>query len=80
MGHGKRHHKPIFVANGCLSVSYTHLDVYKRQAAYTARYMTKKLKGRDAKQQYTEAGINPEFCLCSRKPGIGYGYYELHKD
>jgi hypothetical protein len=49
-------------------------------AAYTARYMMKKRKGKWAKQEYAEAGINPEFCLCSRKPGIGYGYYEAHKD
>lgn len=49
-------------------------------AAYTARYMMKKRKGKWAKQEYAEAGINPEFCLCSRKPGIGYGYYETHKD
>lgn len=49
-------------------------------SAYTARYMLKKLKGRDAKEKYQQAGINPEFCLCSRNPGIGYPYYQAHKE
>ncbi len=49
-------------------------------AAYTARYMLKKLKGRDAKEQYKGAGIEPEFSRCSRRPGIGYEYYRQNRD
>lgn len=40
-------------------------------AAYTARYVVKKLKGKDAKQIYADAGLVPEFVRMSRKPGIG---------
>lgn len=49
-------------------------------SAYTARYMLKKLKGKWAKIEYAEAGIAPEFCVCSRKPGIAREYYEKHKN
>lgn len=49
-------------------------------SAYTARYMLKKLKGREAKEAYEEAGVEPEFAICSRKPGIGRSYYEAHKE
>lgn len=43
--------------------------------AYTARYVTKKLNG-DMADFYKWYGIEPEFVLMSRKPGIGYKYFE----
>lgn len=49
-------------------------------SAYTARYMLKKLKGREAKEQYEKAGVTPEFTICSRNPGIGKSYYDTHKE
>lgn len=49
-------------------------------AAYTARYVVKKLKGRDASDTYRSAGIAPEFVRMSRKPGIGFGYLSEHFD
>lgn len=45
--------------------------------AYTARYVTKKLSGEEAKF-YTDFNIVPEFSLMSRKPGIARQWYEDH--
>lgn len=42
--------------------------------SYTARYVMKKLKGKDA-EFYRRLNIEPEFCLMSRKPGIGSQYF-----
>lgn len=47
--------------------------------AYTARYVTKKLKGDDA-VFYKNHNILPEFVLMSRKPGIGRQYYDDHPE
>lgn len=47
--------------------------------AYTARYVTKKLKGAEAKF-YDDHNIQPEFVLMSRKPGIGRQYYDDHPE
>lgn len=43
--------------------------------AYTARYCTKKL-AKNAKEFFESAGLQPEFCLMSRKPGIGREFAE----
>lgn len=43
--------------------------------AYTARYILKKQKGKDA-EIYENLGIEPEFSLMSRKPGIGRDYFD----
>lgn len=45
-------------------------------AAYTARYMLKKQKGKDAEWFYKSQGIIPEFTQMSRKPGIAKEYYD----
>lgn len=55
-------------------------DMTWETCAYTARYMMKKQKGRDAKEYYENLGIIPEFCRMSLKPGIGKNYYEKNKD
>lgn len=47
--------------------------------AYTARYVMKKQKGMDHKY-FKDKGIVPEFVRMSRKPGIGFTYYENNKD
>lgn len=47
--------------------------------AYVARYCLKKHAVSD-KSAYEIAGIEPEFSMCSRKPGIGYQYYVDHPD
>lgn len=44
-------------------------------ANYTARYVMKKHKGKD-KDFYDKLGVEPEFSLVSRRPGIGFNYYK----
>lgn len=48
-------------------------------AAYVARYVVSKQTGKNA-SFYTENGIEPPFSRCSRRPGIGRFYYDVHKD
>lgn len=47
--------------------------------AYTARYITKKINGKESDQIYKERGQIKEFFRVSRMPGIGQLYYEKHK-
>lgn len=54
-------------------------DFSFQTAGYVARYMLKKHKGKDT-SYYESHGIEPEFTRCSRRPGLGKDYYELHKD
>uniref|UniRef100_A0AAU8AWW4 Replication initiator protein n=1 Tax=Dulem virus 172 TaxID=3145649 RepID=A0AAU8AWW4_9VIRU len=54
-------------------------DVSWDTCAYTARYVTKKLKGEPA-QIYEEFNLVPPFVNMSRKPGIARNYYEQNKD
>lgn len=49
-------------------------------AAYVARYMLKKQKGKDADQYYKSMAQIPEFTRCSRNPGIAREWYEQNKD
>lgn len=46
--------------------------------AYTARYVMKKLKGKQADERYYEQGMLPEFVRMSRKPGIGLQFFDEH--
>lgn len=48
-------------------------------AAYTARYTLKKAFKEYSKELYEVNGLEPEFVLMSRKPGIGYQFYEDNK-
>lgn len=46
-------------------------------AAYTARYVVKKFKGKESEQFYESVGgVLPEFCLSSRRPGIAGAYFD----
>lgn len=49
-----------------------------RSCAYTARYVTKKIKGEGAEDYYSIRGILPEFQLMSNREGIGLSYFESH--
>lgn len=53
-------------------------SVTYESCAYVGRYVTKKIG--DNKLDYDELGIEPEFTLMSRKPGIGYQYYVDHPE
>lgn len=54
-------------------------EVTTESRAYVRRYIMKKQKGFLA-EDYKVLKIEPEFTRMSRKPGIGQGYYEAHKD
>lgn len=47
--------------------------------AYTARYVTKKAYG-EKKDLYDDIGLAREFCTMSRRPGIGFQYYQDHPE
>lgn len=47
--------------------------------AYTARYITKKQKGKESSTIYAIQGEIPEFFRVSNRPGIAWQYYEDHK-
>ena len=54
-------------------------------AAYTARYILKKVNGLKADDHYTQTDmdgvltyVSPEFCLMSRRPGIGKEWFDLY--
>lgn len=49
-------------------------------AAYTARYMVKKLKGKDASLEYQALGLEPECTRMSRRPGIGIEWINRRED
>lgn len=50
-------------------------------AAYTARYVVKKFKGKEAADFYFEHGnVLPEFSLSSRRPGLAAQYFDEHKE
>lgn len=51
-----------------------------QSAAYVARYMLKKQKGKDAKWFYDSQALLPEFSRMSRRPGIGRQFYDDNKD
>jgi len=61
-------------------------DVTFESAAYVARYIMKKVTGKNAKEHYTEIDLDsgeittrkPEFTKMSLKPGIGYEWYKQY--
>lgn len=55
-------------------------EVTWNSAAYVARYVMKKRKGKESKKYYKLLNVEPEFVRMSRKPGIAYKYFEEHKD
>lgn len=54
-------------------------DVTWETCAYTARYVVKKAKGKD-RAFYDLHGLQPEFTVMSRKPGIAKQYFYDHPD
>lgn len=47
--------------------------------AYVARYITKKVNGKESEDFYAMQGQLKEFFRSSNQPGIGWGYYQKHK-
>lgn len=48
-------------------------------AGYVAGYAVKKQKGKNAKKWYKDRGLEPEFSISSRRPGIGFNYFDEHR-
>lgn len=63
-------------------------DVTYESAAYVARYIKKKITGDLAEEHYKQVHptttdivqLEPEFCLQSRRPGIGGDFYRKYKE
>lgn len=62
-------------------------DVTYQSAAYTARYIMKKISGDNAPEHYTRihpltqkiVTVQPEFCVQSRRPGLGDSWFQKFK-
>lgn len=62
-------------------------EVSFKSAAYCARYVTKKITGPKAKDHYQKVDyrtgavyqVEPEYITMSRRPGIGYDWYQKYK-
>jgi len=52
-------------------------DVTPESAAYIARYVTKKINGKEAEKHY--GNKSSEFSLMSRNPGIGHDWFQKYK-
>lgn len=48
--------------------------------AYTARYVMKKVDKSYDQKLYAANNLTPEFVTMSRRPGIGFDYYQMNKD
>lgn len=55
-------------------------EVTWESAAYVARYVMKKMYGKEADAYYRSQAKIPEFSTMSRMPGIARNYYDMHKD
>ena len=55
-------------------------DVNWKTCAYVARYVCKKLNGRRLEERVNKDGQLQEFCLMSRKPGLGKEYLNQNPD
>lgn len=55
-------------------------DVTFDSCKYVAGYVAKKYKGKGALAYYQKLGVEPEFCLQSRRPGIGGAYFDKYQD
>lgn len=51
-----------------------------KSARYISGYVLKKVTGEKCKEHYRELGIEPEFALMSRRPGLGLGFMEKYED
>lgn len=63
----------------CWKLGFSDIgDVSLQSAAYVAKYIRKKIVGKDAESHYS--GRTPEFQLASTNPGIGYEWYQQNKN
>lgn len=52
-------------------------DVTFKSASYVARYVMKKVNGKEKENHYK--GLKPEYTTMSRRPGIGFKWFEKYK-
>ena len=65
----------------CWPFGKTHIGTVTSDSAnYCAGYVFKKIKGKKGQEYYSSLGIEPEFVLMSRRPGIGQDYVVSHSD
>ena len=63
-------------------------EVTFESCAYVARYVTKKVTGRNAVSHYERVdsgsgevfSLRPEYCTMSRRPGIGTQHFDKYRD
>lgn len=55
-------------------------EVTWETCAYVARYVVKKVDLMDNGSTPESIGLEPEFCLMSRRPGLGADYLKVHPD
>lgn len=68
--------KGYYCTLSCWDKGFVHIgDVTVDSANYVAGYVTKKIKGKNAAEYYASKGIEPEFVLMSRRPGIGSDFF-----
>lgn len=66
--------------NKIWSFGYVVIGEYSYQSAgYVARYVSKKVFD-ETPTLYDDLGIEKEFSLCSRRPGIARGYFDLNRE
>ena len=97
---GVRNWEPVGQSNGV--VYYTNAELQRywplgfvqvgqvtfQSAAYVARYVLKKVNGKNEREHYMlvdgDSGachwVEPEYCTMSRRPGIGRDFFERFKD
>lgn len=79
---GARGSPPLYISEfvqSCWKLGYIVIgEVNFETCSYVARYVTKKMKGKEAESHYN--GRIPEFCQMSRRPGIAAGYWDKYKN
>lgn len=55
-------------------------EVNYETCCYVARYVEKKWKGHNSDEHYLLKGQVPEYTCMSRRPGIGYAFYQKNKE
>lgn len=79
--YGKYYYYQNTILQECWPLGFSDIsEASWNNIAYTARYITKKLNGTELLWVYAQTGHEKEFYGCSNKPGIGYKYYEAHKE
>lgn len=78
---GKDYYYQNTVIEDCWEYGYSNItDANWNNIAYVSRYITKKIKGDISGEHYAALGQTPEFLTMSNRPGLGYYYYEKHKN